>query len=192
MHPRLVASGWTSTSSTSSPTTRAHVGNRWKSVRDGAGHAHRRCRSRSQDNIAIRGLHVPRSIRLICSLLLAASISVGCNDSTPSARVGARDLTTAAPRSPFSGTFLFAHDPGEPGFEVTLEPGGRAWSAANGPGTKTRGRWRLMDGAARIEWDDGWRNELLRTGDGWTQKTWAPGTASSDPPVKTVPASKLR
>ncbi|MDG2304563.1 MAG: hypothetical protein P8R42_07875 [Candidatus Binatia bacterium] len=133
-----------------------------------------------------------RPVRLICSILLATWMSVGCTDSTPRGPVGVSDGATPVPHGEFNGTFLFAHDPGQPGFEVTLEPDGSAWSTAAGPGTKTRGRWRLVDGVARIEWADGWRNELLRSSHGWTQMTWAPGTADSTPPVKTTTASKLR
>lgn len=132
-----------------------------------------------------------RTLRLICPILLAGWMFVGCTDSSPGPG-GMPDGATSAPQNEFNGTFLFAHDPGEPGFKVTLEPDGTAWSTANGPDTKTPGRWRLTNGAAWIEWDDGWRNELRRSSDGWTQRTWAPGSSDSDPPEKTVPASRLR
>ena len=131
-------------------------------------------------------------IRLACSLALIFCMSAGCSDSSPAPEFERAIATSSAPSTEFSGTFLFAHNPGQPGFEVTLEPDGKAWSSANGPGTKTLGRWRLINGGALIEWDDGWKNGLARTADGWTQRSWAPGMPVTDPPIKTVPATKLR
>lgn len=94
-------------------------------------------------------------------------------------------------REAFLGGFALAHDPGEPGFEVFLEPDGSAWSTAAGPGTVTRGTWSFESGVARLQWEDGWRNELSRDGEGWIQKSWPPGQTFSDPPLKTTAARRI-
>jgi len=84
------------------------------------------------------------------------------------------------------GTYRFAHGPDEDGFEVELRSDGSARSNAGGPGTLTRGQWKEVAGVVRIEWQDGWKNQLSFVGGHWIQRSWPPGVDFSAPPIKEV------
>jgi hypothetical protein len=94
------------------------------------------------------------------------------------------------PESQWVGTYRFAHGPDEEGFEVKLLSDGSARSNAGGPGTLTRGHWKQVDGAARIEWQDGWKNQLSFVEGHWIQRSWPPGVDFSSPPIKEVRVRK--
>ena len=55
---------------------------------------------------------------------------------------------------------------------------------ADGEATKTvgssHGKWSVVDGEARITWDDGWRDVIRRAGNGHEKVAHEPGTNFSD------------
>ena len=66
---------------------------------------------------------------------------------------------------------------------------------ADGEATKTvgsgHGTWTVVDGEARITWDDGWRDVIRRAGAGHEKAAHEPGTTFSDPPTNLADATRV-
>lgn len=62
-------------------------------------------------------------------------------------------------------------------FTITLERGGIAHKTVG----SSHGTWVVVDGEARISWDDGWHDVIRRVGDKYEKVAHAPGTSFSDP-----------
>jgi len=72
-------------------------------------------------------------------------------------------------------------------FLITLKADGQATkSVSSGHGT-----WTVVDGEARITWDDGWRDVIRRTGTGHEKAAHEPGTAFSDPATNVADAVRV-
>lgn len=64
-------------------------------------------------------------------------------------------------------------------FFITLEENGKARKTLGTPG----GTWTLVDGEARISWDDGWHDAIRKVGSGKHEKVaFEPGKSFDDPP----------
>jgi hypothetical protein len=64
-------------------------------------------------------------------------------------------------RAEFVGKWEAAQGNGQ-SFFITLYDDGRAWKSS-GPGD---GTWKWIDGEARISWDDGWHDAIVKIGSG--------------------------
>jgi hypothetical protein len=66
---------------------------------------------------------------------------------------------------------------------------------ADGDATKTigarRGTWTVVDGEARISWDDGWRDVIRRAGTGHEKAAFEPGKTFSDEPTNVADATRI-
>jgi hypothetical protein len=66
---------------------------------------------------------------------------------------------------------------------------------ANGGATKTigarRGTWTVVDGEARISWDDGWHDVIRRAGTGHEKAAFEPGKTFSDEPTNVADATRI-
>jgi hypothetical protein len=48
----------------------------------------------------------------------------------------------------------------------------------------------MVDGEARITWDDGWRDAIRKAGDGYDKAAFEPGKTFSDSPSNVASAKK--
>jgi hypothetical protein len=69
-------------------------------------------------------------------------------------------------------------------FLITLNPDGEATkSIGSGHGT-----WTVVNGEARISWDDGWHDAIRRVGKKYQKAAFAPGKTFSDKPSNVAEA----
>jgi hypothetical protein len=73
-------------------------------------------------------------------------------------------------RSDFVGKWEAGQGNGQ-SFLITLYANGRAWKST-GPGA---GTWAVVDGEARIAWDDGWHDAIVRVGSRHLKLGYRPG-----------------
>jgi len=71
-------------------------------------------------------------------------------------------------------------------FLITLQRNGEANKTIGGP----HGTWTVVDGEARITWDDGWRDAIRKAGDGYDKAAFEPGKTFSDSPSNVATAKK--
>jgi hypothetical protein len=71
-------------------------------------------------------------------------------------------------------------------FVITLQRNGEADKTTGGP----HGTWTVVDGEARITWDDGWRDAIRKAGDGYDKAAFEPGKSFSDTPSNVASAKK--
>lgn len=69
-------------------------------------------------------------------------------------------------------------------FFITLEPNGAA-SKTMGAG---HGTWTVVDGEARIAWDDGWHDAIRKAGEKYEKAAFSPGTSFTDKPSNVADA----
>ena len=69
-------------------------------------------------------------------------------------------------------------------FLITLKADGQATKSVG----SSHGTWTVVDGEARITWDDGWRDVIRRTGTGHQKVAHEPGTDFSDPSTNVADA----
>ena len=69
-------------------------------------------------------------------------------------------------------------------FYITLEADGEARKSIGSP----HGTWTLVDGEARIAWDDGWHDIIRKVGTKHEKLGFAPGKSFDDAPSNTAPA----
>jgi len=69
-------------------------------------------------------------------------------------------------------------------FFITLEADGRARKSIGSPG----GTWTLVDGQARISWDDGWHDAIRKTASGHEKLAYEPGRSFDDSPSNVTEA----
>ena len=63
-------------------------------------------------------------------------------------------------------------------FFITLEPTGEARKTLG----SSHGTWTVVDGEARISWDDGWHDAIRKVGSKHEKRAFAPGKTFSDEP----------
>jgi hypothetical protein len=63
-------------------------------------------------------------------------------------------------------------------FFITLDRDGDARKSIG----SSHGTWTVVDGQARISWDDGWHDALRKSGHGFEKAAFAPGKSFSDQP----------
>ena len=73
-------------------------------------------------------------------------------------------------------------------FRITLERGGVARKTVGAP----KGTWTVVDGEARMTWDDGWRDVIRKAGNRYQKSAYAPGKTFDDDPSHTVNAESIK
>jgi hypothetical protein len=69
-------------------------------------------------------------------------------------------------------------------FYITLDADGSARKTLG----STHGTWTLVDGEARISWDDGWHDAIRRVGTRHEKVAHEPGKSFNDDPTNVAPA----
>jgi hypothetical protein len=72
-------------------------------------------------------------------------------------------------------------------FFITLKADGEAAKTLG----SSHGTWTMLDGEARITWDDGWRDVIRRAGTGHEKVAHAPGTTFSDASTNVADAVRV-
>lgn len=72
-------------------------------------------------------------------------------------------------------------------FLITLKPNGEASKTLGA----AHGTWTLVDGEARIAWDDGWHDVIRRVGNSHEKVAYAPEKTYSDEPSNVTDAAKV-
>jgi hypothetical protein len=115
----------------------------------------------------------------------------GHQQSFPVADVARIEFTSAAPIAAgslparFVGKWKVGDGSGG-SFLITLQRNGEANKTIGGP----HGTWAVVDGEARITWDDGWRDAIRKAGDGYDKAAFEPGKTFSDSPSNVATAKK--
>jgi hypothetical protein len=76
---------------------------------------------------------------------------------------------------------------GEGHFLITLKADGQATKTVG----SSHGTWTVVDGEARITWDDGWRDVIRRAGTGHEKVAHEPGTSFSDASTNVADAVRV-
>jgi len=69
-------------------------------------------------------------------------------------------------------------------FYITLEPTGEAMKSHGSP----HGTWIVVNGEARISWDDGWHDAIRKVGAKHEKFAYEPGKTFDDPPANVTAA----
>src|SRR5215831_12022710 len=72
-------------------------------------------------------------------------------------------------------------------FYITLEPDGQARKTLG----SSRGTWTLVDGEARISWDDGWHDVIRKAGAKHEKRAYEPGRSFNDEPSNVTEAHNM-
>ena len=81
-------------------------------------------------------------------------------------------------RNHFVGKWEVGVDVAAGNFFITLEPNGEAHKTMGA----SHGTWTVVDGEARISWDDGWHDAIRKVGSKHEKRAYAPGKTFSDEP----------
>ncbi len=69
-------------------------------------------------------------------------------------------------------------------FQITLKPDGVAHKTLG----SSHGKWTVVEGEARISWDDGWHDIIRKVGNRYEKVAFSPGTSFSDQPSNVAQA----
>lgn len=101
---------------------------------------------------------------------------------------GTSTMTASAPgRRHFVGKWEVGEGNGR-NFFITLEEDGQAKKTLGG----AHGTWRLVDGEARITWDDGWQDAIRKVGTKHEKLAYEPGKSFSDTPSNVTGARNTK
>jgi len=95
--------------------------------------------------------------------------------------------TTASASLPSRNHFLGKWEVGEGNgfnFYITLEADGEAKKSIG----ESHGTWTVVDGEARISWDDGWHDAIRRVGAKHEKVAYEPGKSFTDKPTNVTAA----
>ena len=97
----------------------------------------------------------------------------------------AAPCTSGPSQSDFVGKWEAGQGNGQ-GVFITLDANGEAWKST-GPGA---GNWKWVDGEARITWDDGWHDVIIKRGSGsrYLKLGYEPGRTFEGIPSNVAPA----
>lgn len=93
-------------------------------------------------------------------------------------------LGSAPGRSHFLGKWEVGQGNGGGRFFITLESNGDAKKSIG----SRHGTWTLVDGEARISWDDGWHDVIRKVGNKHEKVAFEPGRSFNDSPSNITPA----
>jgi len=117
----------------------------------------------------------------------------GKQESIPLANVlridfGTGDSLPPLGRNHFVGKWEFGEGSGtNETFFVTLDPDGQAHKSIGAP----HGTWVVVDGEARISWDDGWHDVIRKVGSKHEKFAYEPGRPITDDPSNVAEAKSL-
>ena len=106
--------------------------------------------------------------------------------STDIARIDFEDASPsalAAARRHFTGKWEVGEGNGS-NFFITLEADGEAKKSIG----ETHGTWTVVDGEARVSWDDGWHDAIRKVGTKHEKCAYEPGKSFSDSPSNVTEA----
>lgn len=89
-------------------------------------------------------------------------------------------------RNHFVGKWRVGEGNGED-FFITLEPDGEARKSIGA----SHGTWTVVEGEARIAWDDGWHDAIRKVGTKHEKVAFEPGKSFSDEPTNVTEATNL-
>lgn len=93
--------------------------------------------------------------------------------------------TALAPgRNHFVGKWKVGQGPGAGNFYITLEANGEAHKSIGAD----HGTWTVVDGEARIAWDDGWHDAIRKRGSVHEKVAFEPGKTFDDAPSNVTAA----
>jgi len=98
--------------------------------------------------------------------------------------VDASAKTNTPSRSHFIGRWEVGEGNGNAKFFITLKEDGEARKSIGAP----HGTWTLVDGEARITWDDGWHDAIRKVGTKHEKFAYEPGKSFSDDPSNVTEA----
>jgi len=106
------------------------------------------------------------------------------------AEISRIDFNTSAASVPGSGKGRFegrwkVGDGAGGTFFITLDPDGKAQKTIGG----AKGIWTVVDGEARINWDDGWHDAIRKVGNKYQKLAYGPGSTFSDEPANVADAT---
>ncbi len=87
-------------------------------------------------------------------------------------------------RNHFIGKWRVSETPEGVTFYITLEADGEAHKTVGG----SHGTWTVVDGEARIAWDDGWHDAIRKVGTKHEKVAFEPGKSFSDEPSNVTDA----
>jgi hypothetical protein len=87
-------------------------------------------------------------------------------------------------RNHFVGKWKVGQGPGAGDFYITLEANGEAHKTVG----SDHGTWTVVDGEARISWDDGWHDAIRKVGTKHEKVAFEPGRSFSDDPTNVTDA----
>jgi hypothetical protein len=90
-------------------------------------------------------------------------------------------------RNHFIGKWEFGTGVGRDTFFVTLDRDGTAHKSIGSP----HGTWTVVDGEARIKWDDGWTDVIRKVGDKHEKFAYEQGKSLNDEPSNVTEAKTL-
>lgn len=90
-------------------------------------------------------------------------------------------------RNHFVGKWEFGTGVGRDTFFVTLDRDGHAHKTLG----STNGTWTVVNGEARIKWDDGWTDVIRKVGDKHQKFAYEPGRSLSQDPSNVADAKTL-
>jgi len=88
-------------------------------------------------------------------------------------------------RNHFVGKWEVRTDAGGEKFFITLKPDGQARKTYGSP----NGTWTVVNGEARISWEDGWHDIIRRAGDRHEKVAFEPGKSFDDAPSNVTEAT---
>jgi len=99
----------------------------------------------------------------------------------------AAPCTCGPSRNDFVGKWEAGQGNGQ-SFSITLDADGEAWKST-GPGA---GNWKWIAGEARITWDDGWHDVIVKRGSGrYLKLGYEPGRTFEGTPSNVAPARNI-
>jgi len=90
-------------------------------------------------------------------------------------------------RNHFIGKWEVGEGQGTSTFTVILDADGEAHKSIGA----SHGTWALVDGDARISWDDGWRDVIRKVGDKHEKFAYEPGKSLKDDPSNVTNARRV-
>jgi hypothetical protein len=116
----------------------------------------------------------------------------GQQESIPVAAIASIDFSSGDSKSiPFGrnhflGKWQVGNGAGS-NFVITLDRDGQARKSIGA----SHGTWVVVDGEARISWDDGWHDAIRKVGDKHEKVAYAPGKSFDDEPSNVTDATSL-
>jgi hypothetical protein len=133
------------------------------------------------------GHHQSFAVAEITSINLKPPAAIVYNDghqeklaSADIARIefGSAEVAMTPGRAHFVGKWEVGEGNGGGRFFITLDSDGTARKTLGSP----RGTWTLVDGEARISWEDGWRDAIRKVGNRHEKRAFEPGKSFDDEP----------